>query len=419
MVTAVDAGSENEGGNDDSRRPFLSKGAYVQVAPLTRQIGPNNDGGVGHVLDWHGGTMTFDVQYVLDRRVERHVAMRRVISLNPLAVCARRTRASSLERPSILSPSHQRQPRTPSSISASPSSSASTLSGPHGVAKIIRESCAWSTYDEDGNPLLKYLRDGRKNRVGWMRISEATLRGIELVDGKGKHRKQLLEEENLVVVEVVREIKRLQLMMIEWPKKCNPKADLAHGYGISMSKVKRSVLSFYNNNFSVQRQKRRDAGHTIFNSDAKRQQIFTGYYWYKKAQRKRHREAICEGDLKVGFAQLTPNQLHQCELGASTLHNIVVGIKGEIERVMQHTNGVISWERLAQFIAGGEDKVQPVGATALRRHIMASNGFRYMVTATLPQCNSKRTKAWRYRWSISFHLFWEGAKMVQLKIVRG
>ena len=106
MVTAVDAGSENEGGNDDSRRPFLSKGAYVQVAPLTRQIGPNNDGGVGHVLDWHGGMMTFDVQYVLDRRVERHVAMRRVISLNPLAVCARRTRASSLERPSILSPSH-------------------------------------------------------------------------------------------------------------------------------------------------------------------------------------------------------------------------------------------------------------------------------------------------------------------------
>ena len=129
--------------------------------------------------------------------------------------------------------------------------------------------------------------------------------------------------------------------------------DLAHAYGISKSKVKQSVANFYNNNFSVQRQIRRDAGLTIFNSDAKRQQNFTAYYWYKKAQRKRHRETICEADLKVGFAQLTPDQLHQCKLGASTLRNIVVGIKGEIERVMQHTNGVISWERLAQFIAGG------------------------------------------------------------------
>ena len=132
---------------------------------------------------------------------------------------------------------------------------------------------------------------------------EATLRGIELVDENGKRRKKLLEEENLVVVEVVREIKRLQLMMSEWPKKCNPKADLAHGYGISRSKVDQSVANFYNDNFSVQRQKRRDAGLTIFNSDAKRQQNFTAYYWYKKSQRKRHRETICEADLKIGFAQ--------------------------------------------------------------------------------------------------------------------
>ena len=107
---------------------------------------------------------------------------------------------------------------------------------------------------------------------------EATVRGIELVDAKGKRRKQLLEEENLVVVEVVREIKRLQLIMRGWPKKCNPKMDLAHAYGISKSKVKQSVANFYNNNFSVQRQIRRDAGLTIFNSNAKRKQNFTAYY---------------------------------------------------------------------------------------------------------------------------------------------
>ena len=87
MVTVVDAGSENEGRNEDSSHSrFLSKGAYIQVSPLTQPVGPQNDGGVGYVLDWHGGMMTFNVQYVLDRRVKRNVAMRHVKSLNPLAV---------------------------------------------------------------------------------------------------------------------------------------------------------------------------------------------------------------------------------------------------------------------------------------------------------------------------------------------
>ena len=39
-----------------------------------------------------------------------------------------------------------------------------------------------------------------------------------------------------------------------------------------------------------------------------------------------------------------------------------------------------------------------------------------MVTATLPQCTSKATKKWRYRWAIQFHLFWEGAKLVRMKV---
>ena len=88
-----------------------------------------------------------------------------------------------------------------------------------------------------------------------MQISEATLCGIELVDKKGKCRKQLPEENNLVVVEVVREIKWMQLMMSEWPKKCNPKADVSHGYDISRSKVNQSVATFHNSNFSLRRQK--------------------------------------------------------------------------------------------------------------------------------------------------------------------
>ena len=83
--------SNNTGENGDNiRSRFLSKGAYVQVAPGTRRVGPNKEGGAGHVLDWHLG-LTFDVKYILDRMLEKNVAVRQILSPNPLVVLARRT----------------------------------------------------------------------------------------------------------------------------------------------------------------------------------------------------------------------------------------------------------------------------------------------------------------------------------------
>ena len=73
--------------------------------------------------------------------------------------------------------------------------------------------------------------------------------------------------------------------------------------------------------------------------------------------------------LKKAFEELSPEKKHQCQMGAQSVRDILVGIKGEIEKVMQQTNGVISWERLTQFIAGGEDKVEPAGRSSLHRHI--------------------------------------------------
>ena len=142
------------------------------------------------------------------------------------------------------------------------------------------DSCSWSVYGKDMNPLLTYLQDGRKNDRGWMRISEATLWGIEMIDKKGKRRIHLCDEENGVLVEVVCELDRLRVVMKEWPKKCNPRAHLTHAYGVSVLKLEKCVTTFQTSNFSAQQQKREDAGPIIFNSDAKRQQYFTAFHWY-------------------------------------------------------------------------------------------------------------------------------------------
>ena len=77
-----------------------------------------------------------------------------------------------------------------------------------------------------------------------MRISDAKLRGIELVDKEGKRWIQLFDKENCVLVEVVRELDRLRVMMKEWPKKCDPRAHLAHASGVSVSKLEKCVTTF-------------------------------------------------------------------------------------------------------------------------------------------------------------------------------
>ena len=53
----------------------------------------------------------------------------------------------------------------------------------------------------------------RKKNKGWLRRCEATLRGIALAKKDGKPRIQLVEEENVVLVEIVREVDRLWEIM--------------------------------------------------------------------------------------------------------------------------------------------------------------------------------------------------------------
>jgi hypothetical protein len=56
------------------------------------------------------------------------------------------------------------------------------------------------------------------------------------------------------------------------------------------------------------------------------------------------------------------------KLGAEAEKSIAANIVSEIKTALQKTNGCISWERLASFIAGGENKVQPVSHNTLAKY---------------------------------------------------
>ena len=56
---------------------------------------------------------------------------------------------------------------------------------------VILQSKQWSRYNRLSNPLLKHLRNGRKQSDACLRRPDAVLRGIGMVDEQGNEKKHL------------------------------------------------------------------------------------------------------------------------------------------------------------------------------------------------------------------------------------
>ena len=58
------------------------------------------------------------------------------------------------------------------------------------------------------------------------------------------------------------------------------------------------------------------------------------------------------------------------------MKTMLANLEPEVKRVMKHTNGCISWEALAQQIAGGEKVAQPICGRSLAKWVAGTDGFR-------------------------------------------
>ena len=90
--------------------------------------------------------------------------------------------------------------------------------------------------------------------------------------------------------------------------------------------------------------------------------------------------------MKKAYNHLSDDVLEECRLGAEE-KNIAINITDAIMKVLRQTNGSISWERLASQVAGGNRRVQPVGAKTIAKFVKvkATPGFHYFVARVLPQ----------------------------------
>ena len=189
---------------------------------------------------------------------------------------------------------------------------------------------------------------------------------------------------------------------------------MQHAFDVGKTKVKDCIKEYNRRGGTLERKKRSDAGKTLVNSNRKRDQMCSPFNWFAKQKRRQHQgEALESAELKEAYANLSEEDRLKCAQGMKTM---LANMESEVKRVLKHTNGCISWEALAQQIAGGEKVAQPICGRSLAKWVAGTDGFRYMKTQTLPQCTTERTKKIRKRWAVTFHIFWEGAKMVAKEV---
>ena len=418
--------------NPSSVPSIVTVGNLLTIEKERRYGVPDSEGGSGYVNCVHADG-TFDIKFTISGAVEKNVQPSRIVDSNPLSTSARRRSSidDAATGPSLLSPNYVRPPRGPSpttvatDVSTITANNTSTLGQNNfqslTIHQVLQQCTDWDPkYSlNKKHPIIDMLEWGKKRQPpGWARCHDAKVGGDNSVKSD---KKQLTEEQNRLLVEVKKATdtyaRSLDLAATNGVKGQGPIPLLQHAFGVGKTKVKDCVKLYHQKNGDTKRKKRSDTGRTLVNSDKKRKQECTALNYFMKLKRKQHSgEVFSNGELKLSYENLSEADRLRCVQGAAQMKTMLENIEGEVKRVLRHTNGSISWERLAVQIAGGEKNVQPIGADALSRWVMGTDGFRYMETQTLPQCASERTKQIRMKWTIEFHLFWEGAKMVAQKV---
>ena len=102
------------------------------------------------------------------------------------------------------------------------------------------------------------------------------------------------------------------------------------------------------NNGSNKRKQQTDAGETLFNSNKKRDQVWTSKQYFMKLQHKINEgDAIPRREINERFNNLNAEKKNQYKAGAERMKGMLVNIDELIRNSLVQTNGTVSWETIA------------------------------------------------------------------------
>jgi hypothetical protein len=116
---------------------------------------------------------------------------------------------------------------------------------------------------------------------------------------------------------------------------------------------------------------RSDAGQTIFNSESRREQVFTRLEHFKRLHLTRNPgEIFTDHELSQMYSALPQNEKTACEQSALGLQSQAQFLASEVGRLLGLTNGSITWRTLANRLAGGNQSVKPASHVTLMNFVM-------------------------------------------------
>ena len=239
--------------------PCRSVGACVRVtgrsASRHRQA---SSGGVGFVVGVNDDDNTIDVRYTVEERNSQDIVMSRV-SLYNLESTIHTTQNNKRQGHGLLSTNY-----VPTQTK-NKEDNQKKKTGPavKGVMAWLSEACHW-TPSKRSHPILSRLCNGRKKyEKGWVRVKFAKDQNLPIPSSN----KQLSPNEKKLIVDFYFALKTFPAEA-EWPGFCGM-ADLAYGFGVSTTTIKNVDKQYLQNNFSLERKKRSDAGSNLISSERK------------------------------------------------------------------------------------------------------------------------------------------------------
>lgn len=183
---------------------------------------------------------------------------------------------------------------------------------------------------------------------------------------------------------------------------------VGHAWGVTRQSIHNWEKKGNKSNMDYTRKSRSDKGSTVFNSEKKRKAVFTPLHSFSKQLRKSNRgEPLSKQDISTAWKNATPEDVAAATQQSTTFQQQAPFLLSEIQRILQLTNGSITWERLASQLSGGG--LQSICANTIAKYVMALPNSSYQTTRIHPHL-SQHHKQNRYEWSLQFWIFWNNAK---------
>lgn len=242
--------------------------------------------------------------------------------------------------------------------------------------------------------------------------------GLEALTKRNKQKEKgwLRELENAATGKQTNEAeKRLTLALAHALRTAGDTAhtQIAHAWGVSRPSICNVEMKAKNDGMNVSRKCHKDAGDNVFNSDSKREAVFTVRNTVEKIHRQQQQatapgEPITSEAIGTALQNAAPELLTEAETLSTQQRQQSVHLVQEITCFLRQTNGSIAWVRIAACLAGNGPQL--VEKDTVHECVMSSPNLSCQTTRIHPLLNEASRKK-RLRWAHDFWLFWNNANV--------